>query len=81
MSIANRFSLFELPPSLKSYNPTDTEERCTVLGIPFMQLKQIGCRKEFGIHSNTVNVRMMWSMYYPENLNKQQLSTESLKRD
>lgn len=57
MTIANRFSLFELPPSLNSYKPTDIEERCTApLRIPFIQLKQLGVRKQLGKHSNTVNI-------------------------
>jgi len=58
MAVANGFLLPHLPDSLSSLSPTETEERCTALRIPFMQLKQLGVGKQFGIYGNTVNVPM-----------------------
>jgi len=58
MAVANGFLLPHLPDSLSSLSPSETEERCTALRIPFMQLKQLGIGKQFGIYGNTVNVPM-----------------------
>ncbi|XP_053403150.1 uncharacterized protein LOC123564956 [Mercenaria mercenaria] len=58
LSAANGFTLPELPDHLSSVNPTETEERCCALRIPFMQLKQLGVGKQIGIYGNTVNVPM-----------------------
>lgn len=58
MSIDNGFSMSSLPEHLASLHSTETEERCTVLRIPFMQLKQLGVGKQLGIYGNTVYVPM-----------------------
>lgn len=58
MTFCNGFKYEELPDNLNELNPTQTEERCVALRIPFMQLKQLGAGKQLGIYGNTVNVPM-----------------------
>ncbi|WAR21305.1 hypothetical protein MAR_015279 [Mya arenaria] len=58
MSVANGFSFKNLPDSLSALKPTDTEQRCCSLRMPFMQLKQLGVGRQLGIYGNTVNVPM-----------------------
>lgn len=41
VSFCNGFKYKDLPDNLTELNPTQTEERCVALRIPFMQLKQL----------------------------------------
>ncbi|VDI73405.1 Hypothetical predicted protein [Mytilus galloprovincialis] len=54
----NGFKYNTLPDYLHHLSPTQTEERTVALRIPFMQLKELGVGKQFGIYGNTVNVPM-----------------------
>lgn len=58
MAFCNGFKYKDLPDNLTELNPTQTEERCVALRIPFMQLKQLVAGKKLGIYGKTVNVPM-----------------------
>ena len=58
MSKNNGFTFPEIPQHIKTLHPTPTEERCCSLRIPFMQIKELGIGKQYGIFGNTVNVPM-----------------------
>lgn len=58
MSVSNGFLFPNIPDIIKKHKPIQTEERCCSLRIPFMQIKQLGFGKQYGIYGNTVNVPM-----------------------
>ena len=58
MAQDNGFCFPTLPDVIKNHHPTETEERCCALRIPFMQIKELGVSKQYGIYGNTVNVPM-----------------------
>jgi len=58
MSKNNGLTFPEIPQHIKTLHPTPTEERCCSLRIPFMQIKELGIGKQYGIFGNTVNVPM-----------------------
>lgn len=58
MSVSNGFLFPDIPDIIQKHKPTQTEERCCSLRIPFMQIKQLGFGKQCGIYGNTVNVPM-----------------------
>ena len=58
MSKHNGFKFPEYPDIIQRSKPTPTEERCCSLRIPFMQIKELGIGKQYGIFGNTVNVPM-----------------------
>ena len=56
MAHANGFEMPTVPEIIQKHQPTQTEERCCSLRIPFMQIKELGVGKQYGIYGNTVNV-------------------------